>query len=44
MTLLQNLADDEISELPIDRLGLLILDHLVDSKEWNSYNFLNSAA
>jgi uncharacterized protein (TIGR02391 family) len=39
---LQQLSADEIQSLPIDRLGILVLKHLVDTKEWNSYNFLNS--
>ena len=39
---LQQLSADEIQSLPIDRLGILVLKHLVDTKEWNSHNFLNS--
>jgi uncharacterized protein (TIGR02391 family) len=39
---LQGLSPDEIQSLPLDRLGILVLKHLVDTKEWNSYNFLNS--
>jgi uncharacterized protein (TIGR02391 family) len=39
---LQQLSADEIQSLPIDRLGILVLKHLVDTREWNSYNFLNS--
>jgi uncharacterized protein (TIGR02391 family) len=39
---LQQLSADEIHSLPIDRLGILVLKHLVDTKEWNSHNFLNS--
>ncbi len=33
---------DEIQSLPIDRLGFLVLKHLTETKESNSYNFLNS--
>ena len=40
---LSNLSDDEIAELPVDRLGLLVLEHVSDTNEWNSYNFLNWA-
>ena len=39
---LKQLTSDEIQSLPIDRLGILVLKYLVDSKEWNSHNFLNS--
>lgn len=39
---LQQFSADEIQSLPIDRLGILVLKHLVDTKEWNSHNFLNS--
>src|SRR5690554_2380608 len=40
---LSNLSDDEIAELPVDRLGLLVLEHVSGTNEWNSYNFLNWA-
>lgn len=43
MSTLSNLSDDEIAELPVDRLGLLVLEHVSDTNEWNSYNFLNWA-
>lgn len=39
---LQQLSAEEIQSLPIDRLGILVLKHLVDTREWNSHNFLNS--
>jgi uncharacterized protein (TIGR02391 family) len=39
---LQKLSPDEVQSLPIDRLGILVLKHLVDSNEWNSHNFLNA--
>ena len=39
---LQQLSPDEIQSLPIDRLGILVLKHLIDASEWNSHNFLNS--
>jgi hypothetical protein len=38
---LQQLSADEIQSLPIDRLGILVLKHLVGANEWSSYNFLN---
>ncbi|HUV59752.1 MAG TPA: TIGR02391 family protein [Desulfatiglandales bacterium] len=39
---LLELSADEVQSLPIDRLGILVLKYLVDTKEWNAYNFLNS--
>ena len=39
---LQQISDDEIQSLPIDRLAILVMKHLVDTKEWSSHNFLNS--
>ncbi len=39
---LRQLTDDEIQSLPTDRLAILVLKHLFDTKEWNSHNFLNS--
>src|SRR3972149_10289760 len=39
---LQQLTADEVQSLPIDSLAILVLKHLYDTKEWNSYNFLNS--
>lgn len=41
---LQQLPLDEIESLPIDRLGILVLKHLVDNKVWSSHNFLNLAS
>lgn len=38
---LKELSFDEAHSLPIDRLGILVLKHLVETREWNSYNFLN---
>jgi len=35
------LSEDQIAELPIDRLGLVVLGDLATTGEWNSYNFLN---
>ena len=43
MSQLQDLSDEDITLLPIDRLGLVVLEHLVETNEWNSHNFLNSA-
>lgn len=42
MQSLQQLSAGEIQALPIDRLSILVLKHLDDTKEWNAYNFLNS--
>ncbi|MFZ0963664.1 MAG: TIGR02391 family protein [Terriglobia bacterium] len=39
---LQKLSPDEIRSLPIDRLGILVLKHLITTNEWNSHNFLQS--
>ena len=39
---LGELSPDETQSLPIDRLGVLVLKHLIDTKEWNADNFLNS--
>jgi uncharacterized protein (TIGR02391 family) len=33
---------EEVESLPIDRLAILVLKHLVDTKERSSHNFLNS--
>jgi uncharacterized protein (TIGR02391 family) len=41
---LVDFSDEEIDSLPIDRVAMLVLRHLVDTKEWNQHNFLNSAA
>lgn len=41
MTQLVELTDDEIQELPIDRLALLVLKHC-DGGERNTHNFLNN--
>jgi uncharacterized protein (TIGR02391 family) len=43
MTELTQLTDDQIQELPIDRLALLVLRHCDKGSEWNTHNFLNSA-
>lgn len=43
MSQLDGLSDGDLSDLPVDRLGLVVLEHLVETKEWNSHNFLNSA-
>lgn len=37
------LTDDQIEELPIDRLALLVLKHVDRASEWNTHNFLNTA-
>lgn len=38
---LLKLTPNEVQSLPIDRLGILVLKHLVGANEWSSYNFLN---
>jgi uncharacterized protein (TIGR02391 family) len=38
-----SLSSGEIHSLPIDRLGILVLNHLDKNNVWNSYNFLNQA-
>lgn len=43
MTLLSQLPDDQLEALPIDRLALLVLEHLEQSGEWNTHNFLIGA-
>lgn len=39
---LQKLSSDEVQSLPIDRLGILVLKHLMATNEWNLGNFLIS--
>jgi uncharacterized protein (TIGR02391 family) len=39
---LRELSADEVQSVPIDRLAILVLKHLVDTNEWSSHNFLNS--
>jgi uncharacterized protein (TIGR02391 family) len=41
---LVDLSEDETQSLPIDRLALLVLRHLVDSNQSHQHNFLNSGA
>ena len=38
---LLELSPDEVLSMPIDRLGMLVLQHLVEDNEWNSHNFIN---
>src|SRR5712691_4278889 len=42
--ILLDLSPEETQSLPIDRLGMLVLQHLVASNEWNEHNFLNNGA
>ena len=35
-----NLPPDVVTELPVDELGIAILDDLIASDEWNEYNYL----
>lgn len=41
---LPDLSDEEIQELPLDRLALLVLRFCDVGSEWNTHNFLNSAS
>lgn len=43
MTELEQLTDNQVHELPIDRLALLVRKHCEETGEWNTHNFLNSA-
>lgn len=38
---LYDLSAEEAQSLPVDRLAMLVLAHLVETREWNEYNFLN---
>ena len=38
---LYDLSPQETQSLPIDRLGMIVLQHLVDTKQWSIYNFTN---
>ena len=38
-----DLPPDQVIDLPVDQLGLLILDDLLKTNEWNEYNYLLSA-
>jgi uncharacterized protein (TIGR02391 family) len=42
MTQLTQLTDAQIQQLPLDRLALLVLEH-VDAHEWNTHSFLIGA-
>ena len=37
-----DLSPEEVESLPIDRLGILVLKHLIDTNQTSSHNFLNS--
>src|ERR1700735_5590749 len=37
------LSADQVTALPVDQLGLLLLDDLIAIREWNEYNFLLQA-
>jgi len=41
---LSDLSPEETQSLPLDRLSLLVLQHLVENNEWNEHNFLNIGA
>lgn len=38
-----NLKPEQVIDMPVDQLGLLILDDLLKTNEWNEYNYLLSA-
>lgn len=38
-----SLPADQVAALPIDQLGLLILNDLIETKAWNDYNYLLEA-
>jgi uncharacterized protein (TIGR02391 family) len=38
-----DLSPDQVTDLPVDQLGLLILNDLIRTDEWNEYNYLLSA-
>lgn len=40
--MLAQLTDDQVKELPIDRLALLVLEHCDKGGEWSTHNFLNN--
>ena len=35
-----NFTHEEIQALPADRLGMIVLEHIVETKEWSAHNFL----
>jgi uncharacterized protein (TIGR02391 family) len=39
---LDDLSDQQLLDLPLDRLGLLVLAYLGATNEWNTHNFANS--
>lgn len=39
---LTDLSDEELLGLPLDRVAIEVLSHLVATNEWNTYNFLVS--
>lgn len=43
MTALTQLSAEQIESLPLDRLGLAVLEHCEKSGEWNTHNFLINA-
>ena len=40
--LLYELSEEETLALPLDRLASIVLQHLIDTNEWNEHNFLNA--
>lgn len=38
-----NLSPEQVAGLPVDQLGLAILDDLISTNEWNEHNYLNQA-
>src|SRR4051812_37678090 len=39
-----SLSADHIAALPVDQLGLLVLKDLIDTNQWNEYNYLLSVS
>jgi len=38
-----DIPPDQVTDMPVDQLGLLILDDLLRTREWNEYNYLLGA-
>ena len=40
MSRLSEATSDEVSQLPVDQVGVLVLEHMIDDDAWHVYNFL----
>jgi hypothetical protein len=38
-----DLTPEQVTDMPVDQLGLLILSDLLNTNEWNEYNYLLNA-